>query len=349
MDRERRQIIFFLITIFATIVMIGLYLNALGVTRPAEVGNFEKAPELQGIVAYLNTNNITLSDLRGKVVLIDFWTYTCINCIRTFPYLKEWHNKYSDKGFVIIGVHTPEFEFEKDYNNVKMAVEKYGIKYPVVLDNDYKTWNAYKNQFWPRHYLIDANGLIRYDHIGEGGYEETEKKIQELLGEMGSKANQEISKPPNAVDINPIKVNTPEIYLGYKFARVPLGNSEGFQIEKVVNYTLPSKIEPNRVYLNGTWKNNADNMELVSDEGDGVLAYSAKAVNIVAGRNSSLEVFVDGKIADETTRGSDAIGYIVNVNDNRLYNLVFAKEYGVHLIQIKVKGKGFQIYTFTFG
>ncbi len=231
MDKEHRQIILFLITIFATIVMIGLYLNSLGVIRPQEVGDFQKAPELQGIVSYLNTDGIRLSDLNGKVVLIDFWTYSCINCIRTLPYLKEWHSKYSDKGLEIIGVHTPEFEFEKDYDNVKMAVEKYGIKYPVVLDNDYKTWNAYKNQFWPRKYLIDANGFIRYDHIGEGAYEETEKKIQELLAEMGSKVDQEISKPQNVIDVNPIKVNTPELYLGYKFARASLGNSEGFQPE----------------------------------------------------------------------------------------------------------------------
>ncbi len=349
MDREHKQIILFLITIFATIVMIALYLNTLGVIRPKEVGDFQKAPELQGIAAYLNADNIKLSDLKGKVVLVDFWTYTCINCIRTLPYLKEWYSKYSDEGFVIIGVHTPEFEFEKDYDNVKMAVEKYGIKYPVVLDNDYKTWNAYKNQFWPRKYLIDSNGLIRYDHIGEGGYEETEKKIQELLAETGSRVNQEISKPQNAIDVSPTQVNTPEIYLGYNFARASLGNTEGFRPEQIVNYSLPSKVSPNIVYLNGVWKNNADNMELISDEGDAVLVYSAKAVNIVAGKKSELEVFVDGKIADENNEGSDAVDGKANVDEQRLYNLVFAKDYGAHLIQIKMKGKGFQIYTFTFG
>ena len=349
MDREHKQIILFLITIFAAIAMIALYLNTLGVIRPQEVGDFQKAPELQGIAAYLNTDNVKLSDLKGKVVLVDFWTYTCINCIRTLPYLKEWYSKYSDEGFVIIGVHTPEFEFEKDYDNVKMAVEKYGIKYPVVLDNDYKTWNAYKNQFWPRKYLIDSNGLIRYDHIGEGGYEETERKIQELLAETGSRVNQEISKPQNTIDVNPTQVNTPEIYLGYSFARTPLGNAEGFQPGQSVNYSLPSKASPNTVYLNGVWKNNADDMELISDEGDVVLVYSAKAVNIVAGRNSSLEVYVDGKVVDESNNGSDAAGGKVNVDEQRLYNLVFDKDYGVHSIQIKIRGKGFQIYTFTFG
>ncbi|MBI4175952.1 MAG: thioredoxin family protein, partial [Candidatus Aenigmarchaeota archaeon] len=130
-----------------------------------------KAPELQGIAGYINTEGIKLADLRGKVVLIDFWTYTCINCIRTLPYLNAWYDKYHDKGFEIIGVHTPEFSFEKDYNNVKAAVDKYGIRYPVVQDNDYATWRAYKNNYWPRKYLVDAQGNIRYDHIGEGGYE----------------------------------------------------------------------------------------------------------------------------------------------------------------------------------
>ncbi|MEK6869480.1 MAG: thioredoxin family protein, partial [Nanoarchaeota archaeon] len=145
---------------------------------------YEKAPELAGIAGYINTNpEIKIQNLKGKVVLVDFWTYTCINCIRTFPYLKDWHNKYADKGLVIVGVHTPEFEFEKKYENVKSAVEKYGLKYAVVQDNNYETWRAYKNRYWPHKYLIDIDGFIRYDHIGEGAYAETERVIQELLKE----------------------------------------------------------------------------------------------------------------------------------------------------------------------
>ncbi len=349
MNTEHKQIVVFLVVIFASILAINFHLNTLEVKPKSSSENFQKAPELTGIVGYINTQPIKLEDFRGKVVLVDFWTYTCINCIRTLPYLNQWHEKYSGNGLVIVGVHTPEFEFEKDYNNVKNAVEKYGIKYRVVLDNDYKTWNAFNNQYWPRKYLIDVNGFIRYDHIGEGAYEETEKTIQELLVEMGSKVDQEISKPQNVADVNPIKVNTPELYLGYKFARTPLGNSEGFQPEQEVNYSMPAGIEPNLVYLNGVWKNTPDYMELVSDEGDVVLLYSAKAVNIVAGKKSSLQVYVDGVIVGENNRGSDVILYRVDVNENRLYNLVFDRDYGAHLIQIKVSGKGFQIYTFTFG
>src|SRR5919107_290699 len=130
--------------------------------------------------------SIDLKDLKGKVVLVDFWTYSCINCIRTLPYLVDWNEKYADKGLVIVGVHSPEFEFEKNVDNVKAAVQKYGIKYPVVQDNDKGTWDAYENRYWPRKYLIDNEGYIRYDHIGEGGYAETEKVIRSLLAERAA-------------------------------------------------------------------------------------------------------------------------------------------------------------------
>lgn len=136
---------------------------------------FKKAPEFQGITYYINLNETKLSDLKGKVVLVDFWTYSCINCIRTLPYLVDWNQKYSDKGLVIVGIHAPEFEFEKNIDNVKQAVTRFGIKYPILLDNDHDTWNAFHNSYWPRKYLVDAEGFIRYDHIGEGGYMETEK------------------------------------------------------------------------------------------------------------------------------------------------------------------------------
>ena len=147
---------------------------------------FKKAPEFAGITGDINTKQLNLSDLRGKVVLIDFWTYSCINCIRTIPYLVDWDEKYSDKGLVIVGIHTPEFEFEKDIHNVQAAVKKFGIKYPVLQDNDKDTWNAFENRYWPRKYIVDSEGYIRYDHIGEGGYQETEKVIQNLLAERAA-------------------------------------------------------------------------------------------------------------------------------------------------------------------
>ena len=329
---------------------------------------FQKAPDLTQISGYLNTPNnnqpIHLANYKGKVVLIDFWTYSCINCIRTIPYQNDWYSKYADKGFVIIGVHSPEFEFEKNYDNVKTAVQKFGIMYPVVLDNNLGTWNAYGNQYWPRHYLIDAQGYIREDHIGEGGYAETEKTIQSLLAEraaldglkqisFSTKTAPTInSKSLQYIDLS--KQTTPELYLGYSYARSPLGNSQNFEPEQTVTYTIPSNtnLQPNIVYLDGQWKNNRDNIELQGNSGSIILTYYAKAVNIVAsGKGQTGTVTEDGN----SKIPIKSIGTDLNkdgkfiLNGQRLYNLALHDSYGVHSIIINVKGKGFQLYTFTFG
>ena len=329
---------------------------------------FQKAPDLTQISGYLNTPNnnqpIHLANYKGKVVLIDFWTYSCINCIRTIPYLNDWYSKYADKGFVIIGVHSPEFEFEKNYDNVKTAVQKFGIMYPVVLDNNLGTWNAYGNQYWPRHYLIDAQGYIREDHIGEGGYAETEKTIQSMLAEraaldglkqisFSTKTAPTInSKSLQYIDLS--KQTTPELYLGYSYARSPLGNSQNFEPEQTVTYTIPSNtnLQPNIVYLDGQWKNNRDNIELQGNSGSIILTYYAKAVNIVAsGKGQTGTVTEDGN----SKIPIKSIGTDLNkdgkfiLNGQRLYNLALHDSYGVHSIIINVKGKGFQLYTFTFG
>lgn len=204
---------------------------------------FMKAPEIAQISGYINTPNnnspITLSSLKGKVVLLYIWTYTCINSIRPMPYIDNWNQKYSDKGLVTVGVHSPEFQFEKNFTNVNDAVQRFGIKYPVILDSDRGTWNAYQNNYWPRYYLIDTQGYIRYDHIGEGDYDQIEKSIQSLLAErtalMGAK---EISfnaqpttiiKPESLYYVDLSQNMTPEIYIGYNTARAPLGNPEGFK------------------------------------------------------------------------------------------------------------------------
>jgi thiol-disulfide isomerase/thioredoxin len=322
---------------------------------------FRLAPELAGISGYINTadgQKITLADLKGKVVIVDFWTYSCINCIRTIPYLNAWYDKYAGDGLVIVGVHTPEFEFEKNYDNVKTAVEKFGIKYPVVQDNDKGTWNAYQNRYWPHKFLIDDEGYIRYDHIGEGGYADTEKIIQSLLAEraanMGSNAtiDKSISNPEKAQGVDFGKIYTPELYFGYQYARAPLGNSEGFKPDQVVKYSIPqdTNLVPNRIYLDGEWKNNADNMELQSGTGHIVLVYSAKAANIVAGGQGTLHVSEDNSSMTSASMGSDVSGQgDVTINGQKLYNLTAHPGYGEHRLVIDVTGKGFQIYTFTFG
>ena len=292
-------------------------------------------------------------------MLIDFWTYTCINCIRTLPYLKSWHEKYNDKGLQIIGVHTPEFKFEQEYENVKSAVEKYQIKYPVVQDNAYATWRAYNNRYWPRKYLIDIDGFIKYDHIGEGAYEETERKIQELLKERMERLGQkeildDMSKPSGVIDINYGKIETPEIYFGYGFTRGNFGNEEGLPANGIVDYKMPSTLKENEVYLEGRWKVNEDNVELAGDEGKIILQYDAKAVNIVAGslQGSEAEVLADNSPLTEANKGFDIEiennKGISKIKESKLYNLIDF-EYGKHKIEIRIKGKGFKIYTFTFG
>lgn len=323
---------------------------------------FRKAPEFEKITGFINTKPISLADLKGKVVLVDFWTYSCINCIRTIPYLVDWNEKYADKGLVVVGVHAPEFEFEKNIDNVKEAVKRFGIKYPVIQDNDKGTWNAYQNQYWPRKYLIDNEGYIRYDHIGEGGYTETERVIQALLQERNASLSVDgnntliepiISAPENVQSVDFSKINSPELYFGYQLARAPLGNPEGFKPDRTVNYSLVnpgSNIGPNVIYLDGTWKNNADNMQLQSEIGRIALVYSAKSINIVAGGKGEVAVSEDGSTLDGKYLGADlSEGGKFTIDGQRLYNLSTHDEYGVHAIVIDIKGKGFQAYTFTFG
>ncbi|HJU33538.1 MAG TPA: thioredoxin family protein [Nitrososphaera sp.] len=319
---------------------------------------FKLAPELEKVTGFINSQPITLADLRGKVVLIDFWTYSCINCIRTIPYLNAWYEKYANEGLVIVGVHTPEFDFEKDYNNVKAAVEKFDIKYPIVQDNEKETWSAYENRYWPRKYLIDSEGYVRYDHIGEGAYAETEKIIQSLLAERQEYASenvtidQSISTPESLQSVNFDRINTPELYFGYEYSRAPLGNSEGYKPDQVVTYAIPddTKIVPNRIYLEGEWKNNADHMELQSEVGRIMISYSAKAVNIVAGGRGQLHILEDNSPIDKSSSGTDVSeNGVVKIDGQRLYNVIAHTGYGNHQLAVEVAGKGFQIYTFTFG
>ncbi|MFL6320956.1 MAG: thioredoxin family protein [Nitrososphaeraceae archaeon] len=343
---------------------------------------FIKAPEFAQVDGYINTYNnspLTLSSLKGKVVLVDFWTYSCINCIRTIPYINDWNQKYADKGLVIVGVHSPEFEFEKNYDNVKAAVQRLGITYPVILDSDHGTWNAYGNQYWPRHYLIDNQGYIRDNHIGEGGYDQTEKAIQSLLAEraaqMGMKEISFDTKPTTMIKQNSLQsvdlrqATTPEIYVGYDKARAPIGNPEGFKPSQTISYSISpnTSFKPSIVYLQGNWKNNPDNMELQSDTGRIALIYYAKSANMVAGgkgggivsndNDKQGEVGVHGQAAATLTSNmsNKSLGEDLSsdgsfrIDGQRLYNLAMHNDYNAHSIVIDVKGKGFQLYTFTFG
>jgi len=313
-------------------------------------------PELSGIAGWINTEPFLINDLKGSVVLVDFWTYTCINCIRTLPYLKAWDEKYRDAGLIIVGVHTPEFEFEKDIDNVKATVEQHEIKYAVVQDNDFETWRNYNNRYWPHKFLIDVEGRIRYDHIGEGSYEQTEAAIQQLLQERAEKMGESITisedmiTPTETFDVDFSKIGSPEIYLGYGFARKDLGNEQGFQPNQVVSYSLPDSFELNTAYIEGTWKNNEESLELVSDEGKVVLQYNAKSVHIVAiGVNSTMEILLDGSSISVESSGKAVANGVAVIDAQDFYNIVSDTQYRTRTLEFRIKGKGFELFAFTFG
>lgn len=336
---------------------------------------FRQAPDLEGIAAYINTAGAAdlAAEIDGKVVLYDIWTYSCINCVRTLPHLTAWSEKYAGDGLVVVGIHSPEFEFEKDESNVRRAVEKHGIGYPVVMDNDMETWDAFKNRYWPHRFLADHEGYIRYDHIGEGAYPETERVLQGLLAERSAALGP--AAPPAAaasglVDLDAFDHTpfmTPELYLGYAFAygRSHLGNPEGFSPRAEVEYELPAGAGAARdlFYVGGTWANEEGHMRLVSDSGSIVVRYFAKEVNIVAGGGGAdLVVTIDGGPVPERLRGSDVserppeeggagpAQTVVGIAGHDLYNVVStggqAEE---HVLRIDAEGPGPAVYTFTFG
>ena len=317
---------------------------------------FKMAPDLVGIAHYLNTTPEQLEkEIEGKVVLYDIWTYSCINCIRTLPYITAWDDKYSDQGLLIVGIHSPEFEFEKNPDNVQMSIDKHGINYPVVMDNDMETWKAFENRYWPRKYIADHEGYIRYDHIGEGAYQETEKVIQQLLKERSEALGIQVASAASLVDIEEFEhslFRTPELYFGYKFAqnRNQLGSEEGFQPGQIVTYSEPEKINLHNFYPVGQWKNYDDSMELISETGSIKLLYNAKEVNIVTEGDAELEILLDGEPVSTGYLGSDlSSSSMLSVSEPNLYNIISSDESSTHELEIKVVGKGFQIFTYTFG
>ena len=308
---------------------------------------YQLAKEITTPDGFINTDGkaVTINDLIGKkIIMVDFWTYSCINCQRTTPYLNAWYEKYKDKGFVIIGIHTPEFEFEKDYRNVQTAVEKFGIKYPVALDNDYSTWTAYKNRYWPRKYLIDIDGYIVYDHIGEGAYDETERKIQELLKEreealgMNGEINSDISQPKGIADVDSSMSRSPEIYFGAS-RNTHLGNGRANSVG-TQNLSEPADIKINTLYLAGDWDIQNELAENKSGQAKIIFRYQAKNVYLVAGsaNNAKIKIIKDGQFIGEQT-----------VNEHKLYQIIKDSEHGEHALEIIIENPGSQFFTFTFG
>ena len=289
--------------------------------------NYGPAPELARTGDWFNTQPLTLHKLRGKVVLIDFWTYSCINCLRTLPHLKSWYATYHPNGFEILGVHTPEFAFEHVSSNVRAAVKRLGIKYPVVQDNDFGTWNAYHNQYWPAEYLIDRNGNIRHVGFGEGDYDETESLIRRLVGANGAMAE-------DVPDLTPEGVTTPESYLGFerlaRYAGSPL--QEGM----VASYRFPAHLTQDALAYAGQWRVEAE--RIVAGLGAKLrLNYYARNVYLVLGGRGKVEVLVDGKPTAT-----------VNVTSHRLYTLLSGAHARQGLLELRFD-PGVEAYAFTFG
>lgn len=292
--------------------------------------NLGLAPELTGGTGWLNSDAITLAQLRGKVVLVDFWTYSSINSIQTIPYLNKWNEKYKSQGLEIVGVHTPEFAFGKIKANVSAALTRYKISYPVMQDNNYKVWKSYNNQFWPTFYLIDKEGNIVYTQLGEGNYETTEKAIRTLLGLEG---NFELPELPV---VN--KSQTPEIYFGltrlsaFGGTEVPSNNDQIF--------VYPEKLAKNKFALEGNWQFNQEAAIHTKGFGRIKLNFNAAKVFLVAqsGKPTTIKVYVDGKLVK---------GVVVQESD--LYELFNSDEGKPRTMEIEVPDNGFEAFTFTFG
>ena len=347
-------------------------------SRPVGGKVGDQAAEVQGIIAWVNSEPLTIEELRGKVVLVDFWTYTCINCIRTFPFLKLWQARYADDGLVILGVHTPEFDFEKIQDNVVTATRDNGIVWPVALDNDYVTWRNYSNRFWPAKYLIDRDGVVRYTHFGEGKYAETERQIRDLLEESGADLSDDDFTLPSDQQIDPAyreSLNseiTRELYAGYQrgYSDVQFGGfgyvrQDEYYLNRDVNvfFQSPEELLPHLIYFNGLWKIGPESASHAQDGNSSedylTIVYSARSVNAVltsdSGEDYRVWVTMNGENLTDDNKGADVtIGpegksYVL-VTEPRMYNIVENPNYlRRQTLRMSSDSADFGLFAFTFG
>ncbi|VVE43074.1 cytochrome c biogenesis protein DipZ [Pandoraea fibrosis] len=328
------------------------------VDAPAPLPVEGQLPSLDGVVQWLNSPPLTAQALRGKVVLIDFWTYSCINCLRTLPYVKAWAEKYRDQGLVVIGVHAPEFAFERDIGNVKKAVHDLGVDYPVAIDNNYAIWRGFNNQYWPAHYFIDAQGRVRYHHFGEGNYAESERVIQQLLREAGAKqvaggiADVQANGVQQAADMR--DVGSPETYVGYERAD-HFASPGGAVRDQATDYRAPSAPSLNQWGLAGGWRVGAEQATATQAGARIVYRFHARDLHLVLGPDVSgkpvrFRVSVDGQApgaAHGTDVAADGTG---TVTSQRLYQLVRQSgDVSDRTFTIEFLDSGVSAYAFTFG
>ena len=341
-----------------------------------QVGNL--APEFGGIDAWINGDPLTMEELRGRVVLVDFWTYTCINCIRTFPFLKQWYSRYTDDGLVIVGVHTPEFDFEKDYDNVVEATEANGLDWTMAQDNDFITWRRFENRFWPAKYFIDKDGVVRYTHFGEGGYAETEEVIRELLAEADPEFLHNALALPEDQTLDPgflvardAEV-TRELYGGYERGEGDLLYGRGGYVQqaqyyenkdRASNFTISEDLEPHKLNFQGSWiigpESSTHGRMTEAFEDYLALVYSATSVNAVltsdSGEPYKVRVTVNDEYLTQKNKGSDIIigddgeSYLW-VTVPSLYNVINNDSY-VRRENLKMASNSsdFGLFAFTFG
>ncbi len=312
----------------------------------------KKAPEFVGVTKWLNLpdgkSSLTLAELKGKVVLVDIWTYTCINCVRTLPHVTSWYEKYKDKGFVVIGVHTPEFAFEKETYNVQNAIKQFNINYPVAQDNDFATWNAYNNLYWPAEYLIDSKGVIRRTHFGEGKYDEMEKAIQGLLKEAGQDVVEDVSQMS---DRTPTTQTSPETYLGAGRMLYLQGIGKADVGEQ--NFERPKTISLNKFSFVGNWTVQ-DEYSQSGKDASLIYNFVGEHVYLVLKKGQAvdgeIEVFIDGKVISSEMSGLDVKNGVITVSTDKLYDIVNMKgNTKNHLLELRFKTPGVQAFAFTFG
>jgi thiol-disulfide isomerase/thioredoxin len=317
-----------------------------------ESTKYQAAPEITDPTGWINAQPFTLASQIGKkVVLVDFWTYSCINCLRTIPYLNAWYAKYKNAGLVIVGIHTPEFQFEHDINNVQAAVTKLGIQYPVVLDSNMGTWNAYQNLYWPNEYLINVDGFIVHNNVGEGNYNETESAIQaaltqrdEALGIPTSTVPTGFVTPSDTIAIDYAAIASPETYFGAeRNSYLANGPQMTNGVYTLTAPTSSAEISGSSLYLGGKWDFEDQYAQNQNTGATITYEYNSKNVYMVAAsadptKPVTVQIILDGK-PDGT----------VMIQANQLYNIVQGTSYGTHMLKLVVQDPGLQAYTFTFG
>lgn len=314
-------------------------------------------PSLSGAVQWLNSPPLQAEALRGKVVLVDFWTYSCINCLRSLPYVKAWAEKYRDQGLVVIGVHAPEFAFERDVANVAKEAKKLGIDYPIAIDNNYRIWQAFNNQYWPAHYFIDANGRIRYQHFGEGDYAQSERVIQTLLRLAGGKDTSTAISQVHGQGVEQAASRqtdiSPETYLGYQRAE-NFASAPAVQ-DSAADYAASPLLSLNHWALAGNWTIGAERATLNTPDGRIVYRFHARDLHLVlgpaaTGQPIAFKVTLDGKAPGEMHGVDVAPDGSGVITDQRLYQLIRQTDgAGEHTFSIEFERAGVSAYAFTFG